>query len=314
MAKIAILAETMRKTQAIVSYAQEQLKEHELTIPSFESRLSNIEIANIISKQDAIVVGREAIDSDMLKNSNQLKAIAKYGVGLDKIDIETCKKLGIRLYLQDGMNADCVAEFAVGLMLSLTRRISFSDNQMRQGIWNKDGGFLLTGKTVGIVGCGHIGSRVAKILRSSFQCQVLINDCLDKKEFAQKIGAKQVGLEELFIAADFVSLHIPLNNETRKLIGPALLGKMPSSSCLINTSRGEVIDQKALKGALQSRKIRGAALDVYEEEPLMDAELAALPNLICTPHIAGSAQETIRKLSVYAIDSIRDFFTSENAQ
>lgn len=314
MAKIAILAETMRKNQAVLSYALEQLKGHELTIPSFESRLSSGELTEIISNQDAIIVGRELIDSVVLKKSLQLKAIAKYGVGLDKIDIETCKKLGIRLYLQDGMNADCVAEFTIGLMLSLTRRISFAGNQMRQGVWNKDGGSLLTGKTVGILGCGHIGSRVAKILRASFQCQILINDCLDKKEFAQTISARQVELEELFVASDFISLHIPLNNETRKIVGSELLAKMSSSSCLINTSRGEVLDQDALKLALKTGKIKGAALDVYEEEPLRDGELAALPILICTPHIAGSAQETIQLLSAYAIDSIRNFFANENSQ
>jgi D-3-phosphoglycerate dehydrogenase len=192
-------------------------------------------------------------------------------------------------------------------MLGLCRNIYHSSQLLKSGHWIPDGGRQLSEKTIGIIGAGHIGKEVVRLLRP-FSCRILVNDIIDQAEYYATQGMTEVSLEEIFASADIVTIHTPLTTATWHLVNQRTLSLMKSSSFLINTSRGAVVDQQALKDALRSGRLAGAALDVYEEEPPTDTEFLQLPNLLCTPHICGSAVESIRAMGLTAIKHLEDFF------
>nr|NIP99227.1 hydroxyacid dehydrogenase [Nitrospinaceae bacterium]NIR53418.1 hydroxyacid dehydrogenase [Nitrospinaceae bacterium]NIS83817.1 hydroxyacid dehydrogenase [Nitrospinaceae bacterium]NIT80613.1 hydroxyacid dehydrogenase [Nitrospinaceae bacterium]NIU42937.1 hydroxyacid dehydrogenase [Nitrospinaceae bacterium] len=177
------------------------------------------------------------------------------------------------------------------------------------GHWLKDGGAQLTGKTVGIVGCGRVGEEVVRLL-APFECRILIRDIVDKSKFCLETGASEVSFEELIETADLVSLHVPLTPLTRNLVDEITLHRMKPAAYLVNTARGEVVDPEALKRALQQGRIAGAALDVFAGEPPEDRELLALPNLLATPHIGGNTVEAVEAMGRAAIDHLVQFFQS----
>ena len=180
---------------------------------------------------------------------------------------------------------------ALGFMLALSRNLYITSNQLKSGFWNKNGGLQFTGKTVGIIGVGNIGKELIEIL-TPFNCNILVNDLKELGEYP-KAKIQQVEKDLIFKESDFISIHTPLNNETKNLINIDVLNKMKNTSFLINTARGGIINEKDLKYALTNGIIAGAALDVYEVEPPYDLELLQLPNLICTPHTGGNASEAV---------------------
>lgn len=256
---------------------------------------------------DSAVVGLENIDDEVLVSCPNLKIIAKYGVGLDSIDLEACKRRGVAIGWSGGVNRLSVAEMALGFMLMLSRNLYVTSNQLKNGSWNKSGGSQLSGKSVGIIGFGFIGQEVARLL-TPFGCNILVNDVLDKSKEAVEAGARVVSKEEIFKNADFITIHTPLNEETRNMLSRQEFEIMKDSSFVINTARGGIIDEIALKDALISGTIAGAAIDVYLNEPPVDKELLALPNLICTPHIGGNSEEAVLAMGRSAINHLREFF------
>lgn len=264
-----------------------------------------------LENAEVAIIGKEQIDEQTLNNLPQLRAISKYGVGLDTIDHAACKDRGIQIFHTPGVNRHAVAEMTIGMMISILRNISFSDHLLKNGTWRKNGGQQLWGKTVGIIGCGAIGSQVAKLL-VAFNCKVFVCDILDKRAFCADLGAEQLSLHELLENSDIVSLHVPLTNATRHLIDEANLLKMGSKTILINTSRGEVVDQEQLKVALEKQTIFAAGIDVYEDEPCKDQEFLGLSNLLATPHIAGNAVESVEAMGKAAISGVRHFVLSQN--
>jgi D-3-phosphoglycerate dehydrogenase len=194
-------------------------------------------------------------------------------------------------------------------MLALCRNIAKGDRLLHRGLWVKDGGRQLTGKTVGIIGCGHIGTEVGKILKA-FQCPLQLCDIIDLTQKAEQLSAKVVTLDQLLQESDFISLHVPLTPETLNLIGEAQLQLMKPTSYLINTSRGKVVDQHALKIALISGQIAGAGLDVFSKEPLVDPELYQLENLVLTPHSAGNSAEAVLAMGEAAIRGIQSLIVA----
>ncbi|MFW7378122.1 MAG: phosphoglycerate dehydrogenase [Oligoflexus sp.] len=251
------------------------------------------------------VVGREAVDATNIAKAKQLRIVSKYGVGLDNIDFDACARAGISVRWRPGVNAQAVAELTIGLMISLSRNIHLGASRLQQGHWWKNGGIAFSGKTVGIIGVGAIGSRVARLARG-FSCQVLLCDILLKDRLAEEIGASQLDLDELVSQSDFVSLHVPLTVETRTMMDRQRLARMQQHAFLVNTSRGEVIDQEALKLALRKRYIAGAALDVFADEPLKDKDLYSLENFIGTAHIAGNSREAVWAMGQAAIDGVKE--------
>ena len=192
-------------------------------------------------------------------------------------------------------------------MLGLCRNVFRTSFKLKKLEWEKDGGHQLSGKTVGIVGCGHTGSDVVRLL-APFGCNLLVNDIVDKTNFCQKQGASQVNLETVVEQSNIISLHVPLTKQTHQMINANFLQKMKSTGFLINTSRGQVVDQEALKKSLIQGDICGAALDVFVEEPPADKSFLSLPNLMVTPHIGGNAQEGVEAMGRAAIKHLVLFF------
>jgi len=265
-------------------------------------------IIDFLSDADGVILGLEKIDKSILEQLKKLRIIAKYGVGIDNIDVESANELGICVLWTGGVNKRSASEQAIGFMLGLCHNIFFSSFQLKEGNWVKDGGFLLTKICIGIIGCGHIGTDVVHLLQP-FNCRILICDLLDKSLVVDTYGATQVSMEVLLREADIVSLHVPLTEHTQYMVDTPFLQQMKDSAYLINNSRGSVVNQKDLKNALQIKLIAGAALDVYETEPPDDLEFLSLPNLIATPHIGGNANEAVLAMGRSAINHIMNYFS-----
>jgi phosphoglycerate dehydrogenase-like enzyme len=280
-------------------------------INSAGEKLVGDRLIEFLEDADGIIVSTEVISDAIVAKLPKLKILAKYGVGLDSIDLNSLARRGIKLGWTAGVNRRSVSELALGFMLGLSRNIFKSGMQIKADQWNKDGGTQISGKTIGVVGCGNIGGDLVGLLRG-FGCQILVHDILDKSVFCRDHNARQVDLETLIRQSDIISLHVPLDHSTHKLVGSDFLSKMRPTAYLINTSRGEVVDQQALKAALIQGKIAGASLDVYEDEPVNDPELTKLSNFWGTPHIGGNAQEAVQAMGNAAIDHLVQFFKSES--
>ena len=265
------------------------------------------DLVGFLDDADGMILGLEQMNRTVLQQLKNLKIIAKYGVGLDNLDMNAVKDFGIVVGWTGGVNKRSASEQALGFMLGLCRNLFFSAFLLKQGRWEKEGGTLLTGKNVGIIGCGHIGTDVVHLLQP-FNCRIMICDLLDKRVVVDTYGVTQVSLEELLAEADIVSLHVPLTQLTRFMVNKEFLQQMKPTSYLINNSRGSVVKQSALKEALQQKTIAGAALDVYESEPPDDPEFLSLPNLMITPHIGGNAEEAVLAMGRSAIEHLKNFF------
>ncbi len=263
------------------------------------------------AEAEAILVGRDPVTGSVLEQLPDLKIISKYGVGLDNIDQPALQERGIALGWEPGVNKRSVAELTLAFMLSLCHNVGITGSRLKQGEWFKDGGVDLGGKTVGIVGCGHVGKEVARLLKP-FGCTLLVRDILPMPEFCEKFNVEEVSLERVLTESDVLTLHVPLDDSTRNLIDKAALGKMKPTVFLINTSRGEVVDESALKHALKEKALAGAALDVFADEPPQDADLITLPNLMVTPHIGGNSKEAVNAMAHSAIGHLAKFFGRED--
>lgn len=245
------------------------------------------EIVPLVSGAEGLIAGTEALDRETLSKLPALKVISRCGVGLDNIDLKTAKDLGIKIFnTQNGPNL-AVAELTVGLILSLLRKIPLMDREMRADSWKKRMGTLLCGKEVGIIGLGNIGRRVAELLKG---LGAQVSYCDPKIQKGQASFFSKVSLKELIENSDIISLHVPYTKKNHNLLCQKQLSLMKRGSFLVNTSRGGLIDEKALYSLLKKGRIAGAALDVFKEEPYR-GRLKDLDNCILTPHIGSYARE-----------------------
>ena len=256
--------------------------------------------------------GRLSIDKEIIEAARKLKMIQRTGVGTDTLDLDTLKSKNIPVYVNTGVNSFSVAEHTILLMLSVLRRLHIVDTGLKAGIWQKNDIGIenrsLNNKTIGLIGLGNIGKHVAKILEP-FGGEISYFDLnrLNKKE-EQKLNIKYFEFENILKQADILSLHCPLTNKTKGLIGKKELSIMKSGSYIINTARGALINEEALVAAMQSGHIRGAGLDVFCEEPLEKGNpLLSLNNIVLTPHIGGLTLETFSKMVRDAFNNIRLF-------
>jgi len=261
---------------------------------TYEPEITPDQIKEKIGNFDIVVVrSRTKITKEMIDRANKCKIIARVGVGLDNIDVGAAKTKGIRVInaVEGAMNA--VAELVLGLMLSLAREIPRADREIRNGKWLKKElmGTELSGKYLGIIGLGNIGKKLAKHARA-LNMNIIGYDVIPiPEDFSREVGLIKADLDTLISSADYISFHVPFTESTHHLVNSQLLAKMKKNACLINTSRGEIIDENALYDALKEGKIAGAALDVFESEPATGNKLATLPNVICTPHIGAQTKE-----------------------
>lgn len=246
------------------------------------------------------ITALERIDEQVLARLPELKVIGKYGVGLDMIDLDAMRRHGKRLGWTPGVNRRSVAELTLAFAIALLRHVPAAQREVRAGMWRQLVGGTLSGRTVGIVGCGSVGKDLVALLQP-FGCRLLANDLVRYEDFYAAHSVEAVGLEDLLARADVVTLHVPLDPSTRNLLDARRLALLKATAILINTARGEIVDEYALKQALMTKRLAGAAFDVFAQEPPSDRDLLELPNFLATPHIGGSAEEAIIAMGRAAI-------------
>lgn len=301
------------------------LIEDELTLAGYQCDLffnkPKEEIKKIISSYEGIIIrSRITLDEDILSKASSLKWIGRVGAGMENIDVPYASDHGIACFNSPEGNRDAVGEHTLGMLLSLFNNILRADRQVRQGIWDREGnrGLEIKGKTIGIIGYGNMGSAFAQRLRG-FECRVI---SYDKYKFDYSDAfTTETDMQEIFSKADILSLHIPLTEETHHLVNSGYLSKFEKNIWLINTSRGPVVKTADLVEALKSGKIRGAALDVLEDETSSFEKitgssspefsyLTSCDNVLLTPHIAGWTVESNYKLARVLVNKIINAFST----
>lgn len=266
-------------------------------------QLEGDSLVEFIRGHDKAITALETINDYVLSRLPELRVIGKYGVGLDMIDMAAMHRHGKRLGWTSGVNRRSAAELALAFAIVMLRHVPAANREVRAGTWRQHMGGLLSGRTVGIIGCGNIGKDLVKLLQP-FGCTVLVNDIRDYGDFYAEYGIKAIGLEELLACADVVTLHVPLDDSTRGIITVDRLALMKPTAILINAARGGLVDEVALKCALMEKQLAAAAFDVFADEPPQDTELLSLPNFLATPHIGGSAEEAILAMGRAAINGL----------
>jgi len=267
--------------------------------------LSGDSLVEFLYGHEKAVTALEKIDGSILKQLPGLKVIGKYGVGLDMIDLYAMKKHGVKLGWTGGVNKRSVSELVISFSIALLHRAVFANAEVRKGKWYQVKGRQLSDCTVGIVGCGHVGKDLVKLLQP-FNCKILVHDILDFKDFYRKYKVIPVGLEDLIQKSDIVTLHLPLDVSTKNILDRNKLNLLKSDAVLINLARGGLVDEVALKELLINRKIAGAALDVFELEPPVDFSFSTMDNVLITPHIGGSTEEAILAMGMAAIEGLEN--------
>lgn len=283
----------------------------EVAMSPFRHAIKPGELATVIKGVDGLIVGGDVVDKAAIDASDKLKVICMHGVGLDLIDVEYARSRGIVVENLPGINADAVAELALGLLIALARNVVEADRQFREGHWRRQVGLELIGKTVGIVGLGAIGKALARKARCLGMSVLAYNRSKDET-FAVGHGIRYVEMEELMAKSDFISLHVPHTQETHHIIGAVQIGLMKKTAYLINTSRGGLIDEEALYSALKEERIAGAALDVFENEPVVGGSpFAELRNCILTPHTGGQTRESNMRSNIASVKKVLDVLTGD---
>ena len=249
--------------------------------------LTSGEVRKLLPGMDGFIAGLDAITAEALEAADRLKVISRYGVGVDKVDLAAATRKSIVVTNTPQANSVSVAELAIGLMLSLARLIPQNLMEVRGGQWPRTRGMTLEGKVIGLMGFGSIGKEVARRLRG-WGCRVLAYDPVADAGAARELGVELTAGEEVAAQADFLSLHVPVLPATRGMVNAEFLTRMKKGAFLINTARGELVDEVALAAAIQSGHVRGAGVDALSPEPpSADNPLLQLPQVIITPH-AGS--------------------------
>ncbi len=265
--------------------------------------LAGAELVELLRGGTAAIIGLERIDAALLDACPELRVIAKFGVGLDNVDLPGCARRGIAVLSTPGVNALAVAELTLGMMIALARRIAISTHHLKSGRWIRNGGVQVLGKQVGLIGLGHVGKQTAKVLQS-VGCSILAYDLLDLGAYCAAHAIERCSLDRLLGESDFVSLHVPLTPETRSMIRRPQLRRMKPTAFLINTARGGIVDEDDLADALQDGTIAGAASDVFADEPTRHARLLGQETFIGTAHVGGNSREAIHAVGMAAIANL----------
>ena len=270
----------------------------------------------LVENAEILLPGWAAVTEPMLAHAGKLRLIQKWGIGVDRIDVEAARRRGIPLSITAGSNAAPVAELAVALMLAVYRRLPYVNRVMRQGQWPKsemrETCFQIAGKTVGLVGFGNIGRMVARRLRG-FDPQLIYFDARPAdRDTERALNARCVPLAELLAQSDIISLHAPFTPQTARLINAETIATMKDGAVLINTARGELVDEAALYAALVSGKLRGAGLDAFDPEPpAPDNPLLTLDQVVVTPHAGGGVFDNVENAALHALGNIMRFLRGE---
>lgn len=261
------------------------------------------EMMGVVQDVDGIILGSDIVSKKVLDQANKLKVISRYGVGIDNIDLEECKKRGIEVTVTKNCNTEAVADYAVGLMLTTLRHICNVDRSLRSGTWKKETGLNLCHKKVGVIGLGSIGRQVVKRVKG-FDCEILGYDLYLDQQYCDENQIKVMSPEEIYQNADIITLHTPGNPDGTPMIGAKELSMMSSDTVLINTARASLVDEEAVIEALKEHKIYGYGTDVFASEPVMNEKFAELDNAVLSPHNAAVSREAVNKMSSTAVENL----------
>ncbi|MEI6100427.1 MAG: phosphoglycerate dehydrogenase [Eubacteriales bacterium] len=265
--------------------------------------LKGDEILQRLQGMDGYIAGVDYITADVIeKMPASVQIISRYGAGVDRVDIPACTKKGIKVANTPGANSVAVCELAFGLMLCTARNIPKLHTAVEKGEWLRSEGTELCGKTLGIVGLGAIGKNLAT-RAIAFGMTVIAYDPYFDEAFAAKNGIRKMGLDEVLSQADFISLHVPLTDETRHMVNAERILKMKQGAVVINTARGGLIDEVAAANAIRSGRLGGMGLDAFEQEPLTDSPLKGLDRVIFTPHTGAHTAEAVQAMGMMAVDN-----------
>jgi len=303
-------------TDGISSTGLVSLIEHPHFVVERQPTLPTEELKKIIGDYDALIVRSQTkVTEELLLAADRLRVIARAGVGVDNIDVNAATRKGIIVINAPGANTIAATEHTLAMMLSLARKIPQAHQKTAAGEWDRNSfkGVELYKKTLGVIGMGKIGTEVAKRAKS-FGMNILGYDPYLTEERAKKLGMTKASLELIARESDFITIHTPLTNDTRGLINDDYLSKTKKDVRFVNCARGGVIDEKALVRAIQAGHVAGAALDVFEKEPVADVELLQNPNIIVTPHLGASTVEAQEKVAQEVSAEIIEIFEKQSIQ
>ncbi len=275
----------------------------EISVNDSGGILDREQLAARLADCDGVVLGVDPLDAGVLARAPKLRAVAKYGVGVDNIDLEECKRRGIRVSKTVGANSDAVADYAFALMLALARRVPQIDAMCRKKDWSKVTTLDVNGRTLGLLGIGAIGKGMVARAKG-FGMKVMAHDVFWDAAYAAQAGVEKATPEEIYRAADFISIHTPLTEETRGMIGREQLEAMKRTAIIINTARGGIVDEAALLEALKNKTIYGAGIDAFEEEPPANPEWYGLDNLLMGSHSAASTTGATERMGRMAAENL----------
>ena len=285
----------------------EMLRErgYELILNPFGRILTEAEMCEAIADADAVIIGVDPLNEQVLRHASKLRAISKYGVGTDNIDLAWAEQAGIPVAVAAGANSDSVADYAMALMLAVARRVVQIDRQCRARNWQKFNTLSMYGKTLGLVGLGAIGRGVAR-RAAGFGMKILAYDVVWNEGAARELGIEYAPVERILREADFVSLHLPLTDGTRHMIGQKELAMMKPTAVLVNTARGGIVDEAALLEALRRQAIYGAGIDVFEQEPPAEDGWFTLDNVVIGCHCSASTLEAVDAMGTISAQNLID--------
>ena len=291
--------------------AAELLRDDGWTVDSRSGRPLDELLTDIADADGLIVRSATKVTAELIAAAPRLRIVGRAGTGVDNVDLDAASQRGILVVNAPGANSISVAEHTCALMLSLSRSVALADAQMKQGLWEKKSlqGAELRGKTLGIIGLGRIGREVARRARA-FEMTVVAHDPFVSAQLAEDCDVALLSLDDLCACADFISLHIPSTQGTTRLFGQEQLSRCKPGVRIINTARGDLIDETALCEAITSGHVGGAGLDVFTQEPPAATTLTGLPQVVATPHIAASTREAQELVSIETATCVRDFLRS----
>jgi len=303
MAKVLVTARSVAASGEIRAILESA--GHEVIVHVGDSAWPEAEMLRIVPGVDAVIAGLDEITARVFAaGSPTLKIVARNGAGYDNVDVEAAGRLGIAVTLAPGANTMSVCELAFGLMLSLARRIPELDANVRQGSWKRALGVELHGKVLGVLGTGSIGSEVIKRAHA-FGMIIVAFDILRSNGLCRQFDLRYLPREDVFRQADFLTLHLPVTVDTRNTINAATLGVMKKTAFIINTARGELVDEKDLYDALRSGEIAGYGTDTFSQEPPATGNpLLTLPNVIATPHCGAYTKEAVARCGITAAQEV----------
>jgi len=276
---------------------------YEVLLPGDDWKQSEEMVRKYFPGVDAVLAGSEPYTREILRDLPDLKVIARVGVGYDAVDVEAATDLGVLLTITPGQNQDSVADLTMAFVLALVRELVPMTRTVIEGGWGRSVLESPQDSVLGILGLGRIGQAVAERARV-FGFQILATEPQPDLAFVEELGIGLVGSEELLRRSDYLTLHVPLLPETREIINADSIALMKDGACLINTSRGALVEEAGLAEALSSGKLRGAGLDVFQDEPPVGSPLLSLPNLVCTPHVGGIDARGVEGMSRMAAESV----------